>query len=130
MPIVTIQIVKSKNDNPYTAADVQKISDRLGKIFNSDSGGTWVKLEYLDRNHYAENEVPLNSIVQPTLVEVLKRSLPNQDSLAVEAQQIAINVAHVFSRPVENVHIIYLPPGEGRVAFGGNLLPKREGNNE
>ncbi len=124
MPIVTIQIVASKSENTYSVAQVEKLSDDLGAIFNSEPGGTWVKLEYLDRSQYSENEVRPDSSIQPTFVEVLKRTLPNQDTLAVEAHQIAAKIADVLSRPLDNVHIIYLPPGEGRVAFGGKLLTK------
>ena len=126
MPIVTIQIVISKSEKTYSSTQVEKLSDDLGVIFNSEPSGTWVKLEYLDRSHYSENEVRPDSSVQPTFVEVLKRSLPNQDALAAEAQLIAAKVAHVLSRPVDNVHVIYLPPSEGRVAFGGNLITKEK----
>ena len=124
MPIVTIQVVISSNGETYSATDVARLSDRLGSIFNSEPGGTWVKLEYLDRSNYAENEMELDSNIQPTFVEVLKRSLPDQDILATEAQEIATEVARTLSRPLENVHIIYLPPGEGRIAFGGQLLTR------
>jgi hypothetical protein len=87
-----------------------------------------VKLEYLDCRLYAENDlsaennVSADAKIQPTFVEVLKRSLPDQQTLAKEAQQIANLVAEVLCRPVENVHALYLPPGEGRIAFGGKLL--------
>ena len=129
MPIVTIQIVISESDNRYSTKHIERISDLLGTLFNSDPGGTWIKLEYLDSHLYAENEMHPNSNIQPTFVEVLKRSLPDQDSLAAEAKQIAAKIAHVLSRPVESVHIIYLPPAGGRIAFGGNLLAKPKGNN-
>jgi len=124
VPIVTIQIVASNNERIYSTEHVAKLADYLGSIFNSDAGGTWVKLHYLDRDHYAENETHPDTNIQPTFVEVLKRTLPQQETLALEAEQIAVKVAHVLSRPLENVHIIYLPPGEGRVAFGGKLLTK------
>jgi len=126
LPIVTIQIVTSSNDDTYSATDVARLSDSLGSIFNSEPGSTWLKLEYLDRTLYAENETELDSDIQPTFVEVLKRSLPDQDMLTTEAREIAAAVAHTLSRPVENVHIIYLPSGEGRIAFGGKLLTKPE----
>jgi phenylpyruvate tautomerase PptA (4-oxalocrotonate tautomerase family) len=126
VPIVTIQIVASNNENTYSAECLAQLSDSLGSIFNSNAGGTWVKLEYLDRSHYAENETHPDENIQPTFVEVLKRTLPEQETLAREAEQIAAVVAHVLSRPLENVHIIYLPPGEGRVAFGGKLLKKQK----
>jgi phenylpyruvate tautomerase PptA (4-oxalocrotonate tautomerase family) len=125
VPIVTIQIVVPNNENQYSTEQLAQLSDDLGSIFNSNAGGTWVKLEYLDRNHYAENDAHPDTNIQPTFVEVLKRVLPEQEALASEAEQIAAKVAHILSRPLENVHIIYLPPGEGRVAFGGKLLKKQ-----
>lgn len=126
MPIVTIQIVASKDEDMYSAKHVVKLSDQLGSIFESDPGTTWVKLEYLDNELYAENGIPKNADIQPTFVEILKRTLPDQAHLATEAEIVATKVAHVLNRPLENVHIIYLPPGEGRVAFGGKLLTKQE----
>jgi phenylpyruvate tautomerase PptA (4-oxalocrotonate tautomerase family) len=125
VPIITIQIVVSNNENSFSAELLAQLADGLGSIFNSNAGGTWVKLEYLDRSHYAENGTLMDENIQPTFVEILKRTLPDQEALAFEAEQIAAKVAHVLSRPPENVHIIYLPPGEGRVAFGGKLLTKQ-----
>ena len=126
MPIVTIQIVVSHNENTYSAEHLAQLADGLGAIFDSNAGGTWLKLDYLDHSHYAENETHPDANIRPTFVEVLKRTLPEQEALAHEAEQIAAKVASVLSRPLENVHIIYLPPGEGRVAFGGKLLTKQE----
>jgi phenylpyruvate tautomerase PptA (4-oxalocrotonate tautomerase family) len=126
VPIVTIQIVASNNENTYSAELLAQLADSLGSVFNSNAGGTWLKLENLDRSHYAENEIHPDVNIQATFVEVLKRTLPEQEALAREAKQIAAVVAHFLSRPLENVHIIYLPAGEGRVAFGGKLLTKQK----
>lgn len=126
MPIVTIEIVCSDKRDGYSSAQIQELSDQLGEIFNSDPGQTWVKLIYLGLDHYAENKMLVASPHEPTFVEVLKRSLPNQETLAVEAQQISEKVAQVLSRPRENVHVIYLPAGEGRIAFGGKLLVRAD----
>lgn len=42
--------------------------------------------------------------------------------LASEAAALASAIAQVTGRAVEHVHLIYEPPGRGRVAFGGELL--------
>ncbi len=126
MPIVTIEIVGSDERDGYSSAQIQELSDQLGEIFDSDPGHTWVKLNYLKLDHYAENRTLASSLHKPTFVEVLKHALPNQETLAVEAQQISEKVAQVLSRPRENVHVIYLPAGEGRIAFGGKLLVRTD----
>ena len=121
MPIVTIQIVDDLPDSGPGTQDIQKIADELGSIFKSDAGTTWVKVQNIKPGYYAENETAPDIRVQPIFVEVLKRTLEKHSLLAKEAQQIATVVAHEFSRPVENVHVLYLPEGDGRIAFGGKL---------
>lgn len=128
MPIVTIQAVMGIDDEAYDAATVQQLADRLGNCLASEPGTTWIKMTYLDRHQYAENLTTLDETIRPTFVEVLKRSLPDQASLASEAKDIAAAVAEVLFRPRQNVHIVYLPAGAGRVAFGGNLV--RDENHE
>jgi len=69
----------------FWSGDDLALSDSVTLI---RAGGTWVKLEYFDRNHYAENETQLDTNTQPTFVEVLKRTLPEQEVLATEAEQL------------------------------------------
>ena len=47
---------------------------------------------------------------------------PAGNALADEAQRIAQIVSEQLSRPMQNTHVFYLPPGIGRIAFGGNLV--------
>ena len=124
MPIVTVQIVNGENEPEYSSESVQKLADELGSLFDSPPGSTWVKMAYLERRHYAENNSPPDASVQPTFVEILKRSLADQESMATEASLIASVIAATLKRPRENVHVIYLPAAEGRVAFGGELIRK------
>ncbi len=126
MPIVTVQIVLAKDERRYQNTTVQALSDTLGELFDSDPGGTWVKFVYLSDVDYAENHSLVPSTVRPTFVEVLKATLADQDTLAAEAAAIADKVALVLSRPRDNVHVLYLPRGEGRIAFGGVLLQGRD----
>jgi len=46
----------------------------------------------------------------------------DDDALAEEAQSVAGIVSARLSRPKENTHVLYLPPGMGRIAFGGRLV--------
>jgi hypothetical protein len=60
--------------------------------------------------------------VHPVFVTVLKSRLPDSDELEQEAARLAAAVARICGRPAENVHILYLPEGSGRVAFGGKII--------
>lgn len=120
MPILSIEIVTRPNEDfPPNLAAV--LADRAGQIFNSEPGGTWVKVTVIASEHYAENLSPAGSFY-PVFVSVLKAAIPAVSALRAEAAQLAAAVAQVCSRPQENVHILYLPEGTGRVAFGGELI--------
>ena len=127
MPIVTIQFVGDLPDSGPGAQYIQIIADQLGRIFKSDAGTTWVKVQNIKPGYYAENETAPDTRAQPIFVEILKRTLEEHSLLAEEAQQIARVVAHEFSRPAENIHVLYLPEGDGRIAFGGKLQPGKSG---
>ena len=127
MPIITVQYVDIGNRAELEDGVCQQLADALGAVLQSEPGGTWVKLNRIDESEYAENDTTLDSSVQPTLVEVLKRTPGDEESLASEAEVIADVVSSVMQRPRQNVHVIYLPQGAGRVAFGGKLV-RREGD--
>lgn len=129
MPIVTIECVVNTGEEKYPPEVIRRLADNLGRMLGSNPAGTWVKMRYLDRMQYAENESEVDSAVRPTFVEILKHSLADQNSLAAEAVLIASSVSEVLNRPRENVHIIYMPGGAGRVAFGGNLV-RGQGHHE
>jgi len=121
MPIVSIQIVGELETSTVEKQQVQNLTNTLGGIFDSAPGTTWVRLSAINQDHYAENDLPDTQLIRPVFVEVLKRTLADSQALADEAQKISAAVAQEFGRPVENVHILYLPAGEGRIAFGGKL---------
>lgn len=117
MPIVTVEIVTRPGESsiPGLAA---ALADRMGTIFGSAAGGTWVKVRRLARENYAENGgTPAQT--DPVFVSVLKvhESLPA--AREVEAARLTAAVAEICDRRPENVHVIYGPAGAGRVAFGG-----------
>ena len=47
---------------------------------------------------------------------------PAPDAIISHFEELTEAVARVCDRPQENVHLQYLPPGVGRVAFGGQLV--------
>lgn len=135
MPIITLELIEDTNQQPLEATVIQALVNELGDLFDSQVGGTWIKLRYLPRTRYAENtgtgaeSNALNSTVRPTFVEVLKRdadTCDQKETRAQEAARIAAIVARHLDRPVNNTHVIYAPAGAGRVAFGGELIPYSE----
>ena len=125
MPIVDIEALVDANSPDSLDGHLQDLADGLGVLFGSDPAGTWVRLRYLSRAHYAENHVSVGDDVRPTFVTVLKARPLESAALRAEAQQIAATVAAILDRPAANVHVLYQPPGEGRIAFGGELVEAR-----
>jgi phenylpyruvate tautomerase PptA (4-oxalocrotonate tautomerase family) len=124
MPILDIEMVICQDEAlaPGLAAD---IADRSGEVFGSPPGSTWVKLRAIPCDHYAENGGGPPDGVYPVFVSVLKARLPAPDALRAEVARLTAAVAEATGRPAENIHIIYLPAGAGRVAFGGELVPAK-----
>ena len=56
-------------------------------------------------------------------VFVLKARLPPLAERQREVAQLTEVIARACRRPPENVHILYLPEGSGRMAFGGQIVP-------
>ncbi len=123
MPIVDIEVLE--DDSQSLDTHLQAVADRLGALFGSDPAGTWVRLRYLSRAHYAENHVSVGEELGVTFVTILKARLPHVDALRAEAKQVALTVAEALDRPQANVHVLYAPPAEGRIAFGGQLVEAR-----
>lgn len=121
MPILDVEIVI----RPGELLDhrlVNELANRIGDIFVAPPGSTWVKLRTLSHENYAENGTssPLNFF--PVFVSVLTARLPAFDRMQIEIAELTTTIAQVCSRPKENVHVIYLPEGAGRVSFGGKLI--------
>ncbi|MFT5012745.1 MAG: hypothetical protein ACI9HY_001887 [Planctomycetaceae bacterium] len=119
MRIVSIEAVLSR-DKVFSREAIQQVADDLGRYWQTSTGQTWVKVRYLPSGQYAKNGS--GSVPQPTFVEVLQRQLPAQEPLVSQVSEIPQIVSEALSRRAENVHIIYLSEGAGRVAFGGELV--------
>src|SRR5215207_4111029 len=120
MPILNVEIITRPDE--YIRPELAKeLADRTGKIFGSSPGSTWVKVYFIARENYAENITSFEDI-SPVFVSVLKAKLASPDLLQIEIAKLTAAIAEICARPEENIHIIYLPEGTGRVAFGGKLL--------
>ena len=120
MPIVDVEII-TRPDEPQRPDLAVELADRAGEVFGSAPGNTWVKVHFISGDNYAENLAAPGSVF-PVFVSVLKAKLPAPDLLQAEAARLTAVIARACQRPPENVHILYLPEGAGRAAFGGRLL--------
>jgi phenylpyruvate tautomerase PptA (4-oxalocrotonate tautomerase family) len=121
MPIVDVEIVLLPEESMRLGLAAE-IADRCGQVFGSPPGSTWVKLRAIPCDHYAESGGGPRDGVYPVFVSVLKARLPAPDVLRTEVDGLIAAVAEATGRPTENIHIVYLPAGAGRVAFGGELV--------
>ena len=122
MPIVDVELVE--DDGVHGAPSrhtTQALADALGGVFGSSRAGTWVRMRYLPRDAYAENDATLATDIRPVFVTVLKSSWPSREMMQDEIMRITEAVATLVERPEENVHVLYLPEAAGRIAFGGKL---------
>ncbi|MCB1122024.1 MAG: hypothetical protein KJT03_10770 [Verrucomicrobiae bacterium] len=121
MPQLNIDIVFRNKETLKTDA-VQRLADAAGKVFDTPPGKTWVKINPVPRQYWAENKTTLGSYVGPVVVSILKRSVPPPDQIEMEVENLTRAIAGILDRPHENVHIIYEADAIGRVAYGGKLV--------
>lgn len=120
MPIVDIEIVGAAD--AASAALVQALADRAGRIFASPPGTTWVRVRALPAWGYAENEAAVAANDRPVFVTVTRRHVPAAPALAEEIGALTRAVAELVGRPAEHVHVTYEPAAAGRAAFGGEVV--------
>lgn len=120
MPIVTVELV-AESDHASERTLAQALADAVGRALASPPGQTWVRLRWLARHDYAENESPVTPDQLPVFVTVVKHHLPPAPELQAEAGALTEAVANAVGRPAACVHVAYGPAATGRVSFGGKL---------
>ena len=120
MPILEVELVEDPTLAPSEDL-ARRLADAAGAVFGSDPGTTWVKLVLIPVGRYAENGADLGAAVGPVFVNVLKWKPPVGPDLEREVAALSAAVAEACGRPLDRVHVVYQPPGAGRVAFGGRL---------
>lgn len=120
MPIVDIELV-AISERALSQILVNSLADSLGKVFGSQPGRTWVRLRFLSREAYAENETNLSIDQLPVFVTVLHAHPSKGAALMTEVNAITFALASCLDRDSERVHVQYAPAAAGRQAFGGKL---------
>ena len=101
-----------------------EIAERAGALLAASAGQTWVKVRALPAEAYAESGGGPPHGIYPVFVTILKARRPEPHRLQAEVAGLTQAIANACKRPAENVHILYLPDGAGRVAFGGQIVPE------
>jgi phenylpyruvate tautomerase PptA (4-oxalocrotonate tautomerase family) len=118
MPILDIEIVSDRQER-ILGHITQALADELAQAFGAAPGKLWVKVRTLPREQYAENG---GAAPMPVFVTVTASAPPAGDDLRARIGQITDAVARITRRPRECVHVEFLPPARGRIAFGGKLV--------
>ncbi len=121
MPIVTVELVAEPPNAPERNL-AQLLADALGGAFASPPGQTWVRVRWLARHDYAENEIQVDADQLPVFVTVLKQHLPSAAELHAEVAAVTAAIAQVVGRDPASVHVEYAPAAAGRVSFGGKIV--------
>lgn len=119
MPILDVDFVGPLADSVRRSL-ARRIADAAGAALGSAPRSTWVRVRFVAEHEYAENDGGEPG-VWPVIVNVLEADPPEGEALAVEVRRLTDAIAAACGRPAENVHLVYAPPGRGRVAFGGRL---------
>ena len=122
MPIIDVCLVADEI-GAIPALATQRIADQLGSALGLSPGHLWVRLQIIPAMHYAENGAKLESGELPAFVRVLHSRPPTGHELVREAVLISTAVGSTIGRDPARIHVEYAPAGEGRMAFGGRLVP-------
>ena len=97
MPILNVEIVQRANES-LSSELAQHIADAAGDVFGTPSGQTWVKVNMLSPNAYAENGgAPAD--VAPVIVSIIKGDLPDKAALESEVSELTECIDTICNRP-------------------------------
>lgn len=122
MPIVIVELAGESGNAPEPDL-AQQLANAIGRALLSPPGQTWVRLRWLARHEYAENESPLSADRLPVFITIVKREIPTPVELQSEVAAVTAAVAGVVGRAADGVHIEYAPAAAGRVSLGGKVVP-------
>ncbi len=120
MPILNIEIVGAVAQELRSDL-APRLADLAGEALGSRPQGTWIKLHFIPREHYAENARGPGQGVLPVIVSLLQADVPEGEALAEQIRLLTQAIATGVGRSAEHIHIIVEPPARGRIAFGGSL---------
>lgn len=118
MPILDVELITSE---PLDSGLAAKLAEVAAQVWGGPAGSTWVRLRALPREQYAENGTSVPAGWNAVFVTILKAQRPTGTALQAEVRALTAGIARVCGRPVENVHLLYEPGAQGRIAFGGVL---------
>jgi len=107
---------------PAPEGAARKLADALGALTESPPGHVWVRIVPCDPALYAENET--DAPPESVWVRMILRALPAESALAALARASSERFAEAFGCPIDDVHVYFDPPAAGRIAFGGELVPR------
>ncbi|MEJ6603344.1 MAG: hypothetical protein ACKVI3_01315 [Verrucomicrobiia bacterium] len=119
MPLVEVEFIGKTEVE--TASFTRPIADKLGEIFKSPTACTWVRVRHTPATHYAENQSGNPRGANAVFVTITLRELPDPASQAIQAREIAHALTGISGIPSAQVHLIYGPAAQGRIALGGEL---------
>jgi phenylpyruvate tautomerase PptA (4-oxalocrotonate tautomerase family) len=120
LPILRVEIVEAPGwSRPEGLA--RRIADAVAEVLGSNPQRVWVRVSTIAPGDYAENAGAADG-ASPVFVSILEREPPQGGGLGAEVTALSKAVGLACGRSVNDIHIIYEPPGRGRVAFGGRLL--------
>lgn len=119
MPILEVEVV-GEIAAPLRHGLAQRLVDAAAQVFETAPQQSWLKLRFLDAQDYAENAGPAPSPL-PVFVRVKLRSALELEERRRLARMLARAISELCARPIARVHILFDDPGQGRIAFGGEL---------
>lgn len=119
MPLLEIEIVEPMAASARTGL-ARRLATASAEALAAPPGTTWIRVRWLDANDYAEDIDDGGGA--PVFVRVLQRDAVASDERRAQAATLARAIAQACGRDDERVHVLYEPPGRGRVAFGGRLV--------
>lgn len=120
MPILDIQIV-GPVPGSVRADLARRLAEAVGDALAAPPGSTWIRVHDIPEADYAENGGGDPGDALPVFVALLLADPPEGEARAAQIERLTPAIAAACGRPADRVHLLYEPPGRGRMAFGGRL---------